>query len=173
MQLKWSHYRPRHLNLDLAGDVNLEFFVINYLFGKPGAEPWDFWLQCLRQNGHEKLPLSEFCKTVLQQVGVPERDCHVWHPGYSPEIDEVDAPQRRSERFRFLTVTNSHDLERYNTLAIIDAFQEAFTPDRRRRAGDQGLRRILGGHDASRHDWPDEAAVLESSTSASSRTSMT
>ena len=129
IQVKWSHYRPRHLNLDLAGDVNLEFFVINYLFGKPGAEPWDFWLQCLPQNGHVKLPLSEFCKTVLQQVGVPERDCHVWYPGYSPEINQVDAPQRRSERFRFLTVSNSHDLERYNTLAIIEAFQEAFTPD--------------------------------------------
>ncbi len=96
MQVKWSHYWPRHLNLELAGDVNLELFVINYLFGSPGAEPWDFWLQCLRQNDHEKLPLSDFCKSVLLQIGVPERDCHVWYPGYSREIDEVETP-RRSE----------------------------------------------------------------------------
>jgi GT2 family glycosyltransferase/glycosyltransferase involved in cell wall biosynthesis len=129
VQVKWSHYRPRHLNLDLAGDVNLEFFVINYLFGTPRAEPWDFWLQCLQQNGHPKLPLSEFCKMVLQQIGVPERDCHVWYPGYSSEIEQVDAPQGRSGRFRFLTVSNAHDLERYNTVAIIEAFQEAFSPE--------------------------------------------
>jgi GT2 family glycosyltransferase/glycosyltransferase involved in cell wall biosynthesis len=127
VQLKWSHYRPRHLNLDIAGDVNLEFFVINYQFGTPGAEPWDFWLQCLRQNHHDKLPLSGFCASVLQQIGLPERDCHVWHPGYSREIEEVDAPERTSPRFRFLTVSNSHDLERYNTLAVITAFQEAFS----------------------------------------------
>ena len=36
VQVKWSHYWPRHLNLELAGDVNLEFFVINYLFGDAG-----------------------------------------------------------------------------------------------------------------------------------------
>jgi GT2 family glycosyltransferase/glycosyltransferase involved in cell wall biosynthesis len=129
VQVKWSHYWPRHLNLDLTGDINLEFFVINYLFGNPGSEPWDFWLQSLRQNHYAKLPLSEFCKSVLLQVGVPERDCHVWHPGYSGEIEELEAPARRSSRFRFLTVSNSHDLGRYNTLAIIDAFQTTFSPD--------------------------------------------
>ena len=127
VQVKWSHYRPRHLNLELAGDVNLEFFVTNYQFGAPRAEPWDFWLQCLLQNHHAKLPLSGFCKFVLQQVGVAEGDCHVWYPGYSREIDEVDASRRTSPRFRFLTVSNSHDLERYNTLAVIAAFQEAFS----------------------------------------------
>ena len=36
-------------------------------------------------------------------------------------------PRRKDSRFRFLTVTNSHDLERYNTQAVIDAFCQAFT----------------------------------------------
>lgn len=129
VQVKWSHYWPRHLNLELSGDLNLELFVINYLFGRTAAEPWDFWLQCLRQNGHHKLPLSEFCKSVLLQLAVPEGECHVWSPGYSREIQDVEAPRRRSSQFRFLTITNSHDLERYNTLAIIEAYQRVFSPD--------------------------------------------
>ena len=54
---------------------------------------------------------------------MPERDCHVCITGIPREIQDVDPPHRRTRRFRFLTVTNSHDLERYNTLAIIDAFQ--------------------------------------------------
>jgi GT2 family glycosyltransferase/glycosyltransferase involved in cell wall biosynthesis len=127
VQIKWSHYWPRHLNLELAGNLNLEFFVINYLFGSFGSEPWDYWLQCLRQNDHQKLPLSDFCRSVLLHVGVPESQCHVLHPGYSREILDVEPPRRRSSSFRFLTVTNSHDLERYNTLSIIDAYQELFT----------------------------------------------
>ena len=152
VQIKWSHYRPQHLNLELAGEVNLEFFVINYLFGALGAEPWDFWLQCVRQNNHEKLALSDFCRSVLLQVGVPEGRCHVWHPGYSTEIPETDGPRRSSSRFRFLTVTNSHDLERYNTAAIIEAFQQTFTrhddvtlviKDYGASSGDETLRRML------------------------------
>ncbi len=85
VQIKWSHYRPRHLTLDLAGTLNLEFFVINYLFSAPNADPWDFWLQCVRQNGYEKLPLSEFCDGVLEQLGVASDRRHLWHPGYRPK----------------------------------------------------------------------------------------
>ena len=129
VQIKWSHYWTRHLNLELAGDLNLELFVINYLFGNPGSEPWDHWLQCLRQNDYEKLPLSEFCKSVLAQLAVPQQRCHTLHPGYSSEIRDVE-PRRRSDSiFRFLTVTNSHDLRRYNTQAIIEAYQQVFGPD--------------------------------------------
>jgi GT2 family glycosyltransferase/glycosyltransferase involved in cell wall biosynthesis len=129
VQVKWSHYWPRHLNLELAGDVNLEWFVINYFFGRTDAEPWDFWLQSLRHDGHHKLPLSDFCQSVLLQLGVPQGDCHVWSPGYSPEIGDVEAPTRGSSRYRFLTITNSHDLERYNTAAILEAYQRVFGPD--------------------------------------------
>ena len=128
VQIKWSHYRPRHLNLELAGDLNLELFVINYLFGNPGSEPWDYWLQCLRQNEHEKLPLSDFCRSVLAQLGVPQQRCHILHPGYSPEILDVEPPRRSDSIFRFLTVTNSHDLGRYNTRALIEAYQRVFGP---------------------------------------------
>src|SRR5262249_14247400 len=71
VQIKWSHYRPQHLNLELTGDINLEIFVINYLFGSTDREPWDYWLQCLKQNHHDKLPVSDFCQSVLLQLGVP------------------------------------------------------------------------------------------------------
>jgi GT2 family glycosyltransferase/glycosyltransferase involved in cell wall biosynthesis len=127
VQIKWSHYRPQHLHLELAGSCDLEFFVINYLFQSPGSQPWDYWLQCLRGNGRHKLPDSTFCKSVLAQVGVSDADCHVVPHGYSREVGDVDPPSRRDSNYRFLTVTNSHDLGRYNTDAIIDAFERTFT----------------------------------------------
>ena len=71
VQIKWSHYWPQHLNLELNGWLNLEVFVINYLFGSPGREPWDYWLQSLRQTLRHKLPDSEFCASVLDQIGIP------------------------------------------------------------------------------------------------------
>ena len=127
VHIKWSHYWPQHLRLDLSGAINFEFFVINYLFGRPGSQPWDYWLQCLRQNRYAKLPLSAFCRDVLLQTGVAERDCDVFSPGYSREIERVAPPPRRPDAYRFLTVTNSHDLERYGTTRLIDAYREAFT----------------------------------------------
>src|SRR4051794_11127452 len=90
VQIKWSHFWARHLNLELAGAFNLEFFVINYRFGNPGSAPWDYWLQSLRQNGYDKLPLSDFCASVLRQLDVPGSQSHVLHPGYSREIAQVE-----------------------------------------------------------------------------------
>ena len=126
VQIRWSHYWPQHLNLELAGATNLELFVINYVFDRPNTQPWDYWLQVLAQNRHLKLPLSTFSRQALLQTGVNATDCHILRPGYSPEILEVAAPARRSDAFRFLTVTNSHDLERYGTKILLDAYWKAF-----------------------------------------------
>ncbi len=126
-QIKWSHYWPGHLSLDLDGRLNLEFFVINYQFGAPGSQPWDRWLQCLTQNHYVKLPLSRFCKDVLRQVGVPDDLCHIVPLGYAREAESVAPPRRTSKDFRFLVVTNSHDLERYGTKLALDAYWSAFS----------------------------------------------
>lgn len=142
VQIKWSHYWPAHMNLELHGRVNLEFFVINYVFGRVGAEPLDYWLQSLRQNGHGKLPDSEFCSSVLAQIGIPEHDRHVLHHGYSREIHDVEPPVRRDGRFRFLTVTNSHDLDRYGTLLLLDAYEQAC-------AGRDGVTLVVKDYGAS------------------------
>jgi GT2 family glycosyltransferase/glycosyltransferase involved in cell wall biosynthesis len=153
VQIKWSHYWPRHLNLELAGDFNLEFFVINYLFGQTASDPWDEWLQCVRQNQCDKLPLSDFCRSVLLQLDVPESRCHVLHPGYSREIGEVEPPRRRDSSFRFLAVTNSHDLNRYGTASLMEAYGQAFragddvtltVKDYGSSSGDSTIRDILG-----------------------------
>jgi GT2 family glycosyltransferase len=127
VQIKWSHYWDRHLTLEVAGHLNLEFFVINYAFARPGREPWDFWLQSLRQNHRHKLPVSGFCGSILEQIGIPAAHSDVLHHGYSREVQTVDPPPRRDPAFRFLTVTNSHDLPRYNTAAIVDAYEREFT----------------------------------------------
>ncbi len=126
IQIRWSHYWPQHLGLELNGRHNLELFVINYQFANPGAEPWDYWLQCLPQNHYLKLPLSTFSRDVLLQVGVPASQCHIVRPGYSLEVHSVEPPSRRSSTFRFLTVTNSHDLERYGTKLLLEAYYRAF-----------------------------------------------
>ena len=127
VQIKWSHYWRQHLTLELNGWLNFEAFVINYVFSRPGSEPWDMWLQALRQNHYEKLPDSEFCAEVLDQIGIAREHQHLLHHGYSREIREVEPPARRGSSFRFLTVTNSHDLPRYNTAAILDAYEREFT----------------------------------------------
>jgi GT2 family glycosyltransferase/glycosyltransferase involved in cell wall biosynthesis len=126
VHIKWSHYWPQHLGVDLTGRINLELFVINYTFAQPGADPWDYWLQCLPQNHYHKLPLTQFCKDVLLTVGVSPADCHVLPLGYSREIHDVGPSPRRAASYRFLTVTNSHDLTRYGTRLLLDAYWEAF-----------------------------------------------
>src|SRR5206468_11478705 len=45
------------------------------------------------------------------------------------EIAQVEPPRRRDSRFRFLTVTNSHDLERYGTTLLLEAYAQAFRAD--------------------------------------------
>lgn len=128
-QVKWSHYWPQHLGREIDGDVNLELFAVNYAFADPGGGPWDPWMQCLRQNHHAKLPISGFCRDVLVQAGVAEADCFVLNLGYSPEIDRIASARRRDRGFRILTVTNSHDLERYGTALLLEVYREAFRAD--------------------------------------------
>jgi GT2 family glycosyltransferase/glycosyltransferase involved in cell wall biosynthesis len=127
VQIKWSHHWPQQLFRDLTGRINLELFVINYLFANPGNQPWDYWLQTLRQNGCHKLPLTEFCRQVLLQCGVAEGECHVLPLGYSREIVEVEPSAVPGDGFRFLTVTNSHDPARYGTQLLLDAYIQAFS----------------------------------------------
>jgi hypothetical protein len=71
-------------------------------------------------------PLSAFCQSVLGQLDVAESRCHVIHPGYAREIDQVEPPRRDDSAFRFLSVTNSHDLNRYGTAALVEAYDRAF-----------------------------------------------
>jgi GT2 family glycosyltransferase len=124
-QVKWTHYWPQHLGRELDGEVNLELFAVNYGFSDPGREPWDTWTQCLRQNHHAKLPISRFCRDVLVQVGIAEADCFVLNLGYSPEVDGARSG-RRGPGYRILTVTNSHDVERYGTALLLEVFRETF-----------------------------------------------
>jgi GT2 family glycosyltransferase len=127
-QLKWSHYWEQYLGTVLTGRANLEFFVINYLFQRPDHQPWDPWLQCLPQNHYHKLPVSSFCRDVLLQLGLPRDECHIVPHGYSREIGGAAKDRTRKGPCRLLTVTNSHDLERYGTLLLLDAYWQTFTP---------------------------------------------
>ena len=150
IQIRWSHYWPQHLGLDLMGRHNLELFVINYLFDKPGSQPWDYWLQCLPQNQLLEAAVERAsavmccCRSAFLPMNATS--CG---PGYSAEVHQVEAPARQSGTFRFLTVTNSHDLERYGTKLLLDAYRQAFSAQDDVVARHQGLRRHLGRHDAA------------------------
>ena len=146
VQIRWSHYWSQHLGFELTGTLNLELFVINYLFERPRSQPWDYWLQCLAQNRYGKLPLSGFCRDVLLQTGVKADDCHILNPGYSPEILDV-AP-------RPAVITNAsvdgHQLARSRTLRndrpARGILAGVFRAGRRRPRG-EGLRRIIRRYD--------------------------
>jgi GT2 family glycosyltransferase/glycosyltransferase involved in cell wall biosynthesis len=151
-QVKWSHFWPQHLGLELAGNVELELFAINYTFGSPHREPWDQWLQSVARSGRDKLPISGFCQSVLKQVGVAEENCHVLSPGFSPEALQETPPRRTADGVRLLSVTNSHDLPRYGTDRVVEAFRLAFKPadnvtlvlkDYGASSGDRALREMI------------------------------
>ncbi len=153
-QAKWSHYWPQHLGRELDGDVNLEFFAVNYAFSRPGSEPWDHWTQSLRQNHRPKLPISTFCRDVLVQAGVPAGDCHILSLGYSPEVERCGPTRRRKPGFRILTVTNSHDLARYGTALLLEVFRQTFPAEENvslvihdygAASGDTTLRQLVAG----------------------------
>ena len=133
IQIKWSHYWPQHLNLELNGRLNLELFVINYLFAQPGRNRGTTGCSASGRTATDKLPLSTFCQDVLGKSACRTTG-QVVRPGYSPEVLDVAAPARRARRFRLLTVTNSHDLERYNTLAAARRRIGRRSAPRRRRA---------------------------------------
>ncbi len=128
VQIKWSHYWPQHLNLELAGDVDLEFFVINYVFGAAERRAVGL-LAAVRPAKRRRQARAQRILPVGAAAG---RTC-----GPSGATSGTRGTRPRSGRSRrqsgsarpsgFLTVTNSHDLERYNTLAVIEAYRRVFT----------------------------------------------
>jgi glycosyltransferase involved in cell wall biosynthesis len=77
-----------------------------------------------------KLAISRFCRQVLLDAGVAAEGCAVLPLGYSPEVDRVDdslyLPARGA--IKLLAVTNAHDLNRYGTDLLLQAFTRAVTP---------------------------------------------
>ena len=128
VQIRWSHYWPQHLGLELTGSTNLELFVINYLFARPGTQPWDYWLQCLGQES----PREAAAEHVLSGRAPAGRRARArtatsCAPATPPKCTGSRAPPRRSGTLPPLTVTNSHDLERYGTKPLLEAYWRAFS----------------------------------------------
>ena len=91
-------------NLELTGDINLELFVINYLFGSPGASPGTTGCSASAATAVDKLPAERILPSrCSSQVGVPaEVAATCCHFGYAPEIRRGRAAARRDSAFRFL-----------------------------------------------------------------------
>ena len=80
--------------MDLAGDMNLEFFVINYLFGGRGVSRGTTGSSASAEPPPEAAGHT-FCRDVLLQVGVPDAECYIVPLAYSPEVHDVPAADRR------------------------------------------------------------------------------
>ena len=140
----------------------------------PGSEPWDYWLQCLRQNDYDKLPLSEFCQVRAAAARRPAAaDATSCIPGTRREIARRGAaPPRRTRRSAFLPSPTRTISSRYNTRGDHRGLSSRPSARRRRGPGHQGLRRLLRRHDDPRaRSRSGHAVARASSTSASSPTS--
>ena len=132
-QVKWTHYWPKYLTQTVQGEVCAEVFVTNYRY-RPEPRVLDRWMRQVQVNGYKKLPVSNFCRQALLEVGIPDSDIAVVPHGYSTEIDDLFpmespvAPRDRRE-LHILHVTNSHDLLRYGTDLAIVALGQAFGPE--------------------------------------------
>ena len=95
----------------------------------PGREPWDYWLQCLRAERHDKLPLSDFCQVVLLQVGVAATATATSvHQGIPRRSSDVEPPPRRELD---VPLSDRHQLARSRALqhaAIIEAYRTRVQP---------------------------------------------
>ena len=114
---RWSHYWPQHLGLDLSGSVNLELFVINYLFRRRTPSRGITGCSACAESATTSCRSASSRDGVLIQTGVSPADRrHLWHRAIRRKSTVSSChPRRVLGRFRFLTVTNSHDLERYET----------------------------------------------------------
>ena len=129
--VKWSHYWPQYMSQVLAGEVNAEFFCTNYRYREEGRH-LDLWMRHVQVNEYRKLAITQFNRSALLEIGVPDRDCRVMQLGYSPEIDTLfpsrDLPSRSKDGdLHILLVTNSGDLYRYGTDLAVEALSQAFS----------------------------------------------
>lgn len=131
--VKWTHYWPAYLKQTVCGDVNAEVFVTNYRY-RPEPRVLDLWMRHVQINEHKKLPVSNFCREALHDIGIADADIAVVPHGYATEIDELfplDAPvvPRARRDLHVLHVTNSHDLLRYGSDLAVTALARAFGPE--------------------------------------------
>ncbi len=146
VQIRWSHYWPQHLGLELTGSTNLELFVINYLFERPGTQPWDYWLQCLAEESPREAP-AEHVLSGRAPAGRRARG-GLLHP--APRLLPGGAPGRgAAASIGHAAPVDGHQLARPRALrheAAARGVLARVLVARRRGPGDEGLRRLVGRH---------------------------
>lgn len=130
-QIKWSHYWRPHFFQQQKGQVNLQFFAINYEFDR-NDEEFDFWMQDAVTNSAHLVAVSHFCRDVLLKAGCPSEKVSVLPLGYNPLISEL-YDQKNALRLEentdvkiILHMTNTFDLYRFGTDVLLQAFCAEF-----------------------------------------------
>ncbi len=126
-QIRWSHFWTPYLTQELTGEINAEIFAINYRYGRQPFRSLDHWMRHTVVNPYRKLPISQYCRDMLADIGVGQ-SCRVLPLGFSPETlsDAKVDPRFADYRFVFLAVTNSHDPLRYGTDILLKSYLQAF-----------------------------------------------
>jgi glycosyltransferase involved in cell wall biosynthesis len=121
----WNHFHDTP-----SLDRQLELFAINYRFRGSDPAAFDPWMRRIADGKSVLLAISEYCRQVLLDAHVPAARCAVLPLGYTPEAAWVatraHVPANRA--IRLLAVTNAHDVARYGTDLLLDAYARAFRP---------------------------------------------
>ncbi len=127
--IKWNHYWEPFIAQELAGEINAEFFVTNYRYGRRQLHELDGWMRQVVMSSARKLPDSQYCLDALTELGIAPERCALVPHGFSPEVLTADGQDDRFRRFGtvFLAITNSNDVYRIGTDILLRAYDRAFT----------------------------------------------
>jgi len=84
----------------------------------------------VQASSNRLLPISQFNRAALEDIGIDEQRIGVMPLGYAPEIDTLypeGVEIGKRDRLHALVITNSHDLERYGSDLLVEALGCAFT----------------------------------------------
>ena len=121
----WNHFYDTP-----ALERDVELLAINYRFREQDPAAFDPWMRRILQSRSHLLAISRYCRQVLLDAGVPPERCDVLPLGYSPEVATVQTAAHLpvGRRVKVLAVTNAHDVARYGTDLLLEAFAIAFRP---------------------------------------------
>ncbi len=125
----WAHYWGAYRQTQAPPASRFDFFVTNFRL-EPRGQLTE-WLAELCERPTPKLAPSRFAADALVSLGVDPSRVHVIPHGYSPEFaaEVSPLPLATQKRFRFLTVMNSYDPERFGFDLLLEAYRRAFTFD--------------------------------------------
>lgn len=128
VQIKWSRDCDESLLEEIAADVTAEIFAIDYRHQPLIKTKLGRWLRHVAMNDHRKLPLSNYCRDALIDLGVPSERCSLLPLGFTPEMAQRPEGKPTSSPFRFLTFIDASDPHRGGLDLVMEACCQSCQP---------------------------------------------